>query len=251
MSAAAAAVTVGTVAVVAAAVVGAVQLIGGPTGDVVATPGPSPTVSGSTLEPTATAGPAPTVEPTPTVSPTDLPTPTPSLEPDPDPTPRDDGTVLAGPPPGAGEPEPAPSAGPPPEPQPDPGPGPDPGPDPPPAPDVVVEPPEGGIVLAAGGVGQELGLTVRNDGDRAAVDLRAEITLPPGVEVQGIAGIIAVGAGLAPLVTDGWVCTPVAQHQATCALPELPAHTAVRLVLRVSNGEEFVPTAGLSVGVRI
>ncbi|TGY85046.1 hypothetical protein E5226_08220 [Cellulomonas shaoxiangyii] len=116
---------------------------------------------------------------------------------------------------------------------------------------MVVEPPDGGIVLAAGSAGQELGLTVRNDGDRPAVDLRAEVTLPPGVRVDGIAGIIAVGAGFAPLVTDGWVCAPAGEHQAACALPELPPRTAVRLVLRVSIDEAFVPADGLSVGLRI
>ncbi len=249
----AAAVTVGAVAVVAAAVVGATQVLG--PGDAGPLPGVSGTSLATSLAPSAgpTGDVLPVPPPVPSVSPTDLPgdLAEPAVPEEPgladgsaggDATGpgraggRASGSVLAGSDPEA--PVPDPSAGPPPDPaapgQPGPGPvPPDPTPPPEPAPVVVVEP-GGGLALVAGSGGQQIALTVRNDGGRAAVDLRADVALPPGVRVEAVGGVLVAGRGATPLVTDGWVCLSSGEHAATCTLPELPPGASAPLVLRVS-----------------
>ncbi|WP_198303441.1 sigma-70 family RNA polymerase sigma factor [Cellulomonas sp. PSBB021] len=220
------------------------------------TPTTSPGASASpTSTPTGPASPGPTSSADPAVppgapdvpDPADEPTAGPSLGPTPDPTGGPTAEPTSGP---TAEPTSAPS----PEPTAGPTAGPTTEPTPPPrAPDVVVALPDGGLVLAAGVGPQDLAITLRNAGGRAATDLRAELGLPEGVSVEGVLGV-APARTASPAVTGGsatvaalrdrlqatdWTCHGAQTRHASCELPSLPAGEAARLVVRVAVDEAF------------
>lgn len=226
----AAAIAAGAVAVAAIAAVGVYGLLGSEDEPVAA---PSPSIS--TPAPSET----PTTAPTPTPSaPAPTPTPSPSAVPD-----LDRGTLLAD-----DEADDADETTTRPAPRPTVAPTTDPGTDPtvapPPAPAppaVSVEVPADGLVLAAGLAGQELAFGVRNSGGTVATDLVAEVTLPTGVTVDGIAAAAVEGlggGGFAVMAAQGWVCdggSPVVH----CTLARLAPASVAQLALKVSIDETF------------
>ena len=69
--------------------------------------------------------------------------------------------------------------------------------DPPPAPapaSVSIDVPPGGLTLEAGLGGQELVVGLLNSGGTAATDLVAEVTLPDGVALDGVAAAASKGS---------------------------------------------------------
>lgn len=239
------AIPLGAVAVAAGAVVlGAVTVAGVAgllTGDEPqAAPVPSVSASSETVAPTGTATPAPTPStPTPGPSPSAIPTPDADLdgtilaEDDDGTTTPDDDTVVT-------DPEPADE--------------PTTEPDPVPPADVSLDLPDGGLVLAAGVAGQDLTIGVRNSGGTTATELVAEVTLPTGVSLDGIADVAlqALPAGrFGVRAAGGWVCAGGSGGGVVrCTLDELPPSTLARLVLRVSIDESY-DGADAQVGVSV
>jgi len=249
-------------AVVVAGVAAAVVLGRGSDGDLVeagptvtatASPAPTPTDVG----PTPSATQSPTVEPTPESSdePVESEVPVPPLPVSDVQTPAPEPTDLPTPDPTLA-PEPEPSDTPSPEPTPDPTVDPTPEPTPPTAPRVVVAIPEDGLVIAAGVGPQELGLTLRNEGETAATDLVAELRLPEGVAVDDMVGLAPAGRGVTAggspaggsltvgalrdrIAADDWTCRGEQTRRATCSLRELPGGQSARLVVRVLVDEAF------------
>ncbi|MET0788919.1 MAG: sigma-70 family RNA polymerase sigma factor [Cellulomonas sp.] len=239
----AAAIAVGSVALAAVAAIGIATLLGSPDSATVADPTPSSSLSASP-EPSSSDGALVTPQPT------DVPTPEPTeLAPDEtllgdEPT-LDDGALTAdGPFSSTGEDQPADPEQPanPEEPA-----------VPTPA-SVTVEVPPGGLMLEAGLADQELTIGLRNSGETAANNLVADVTLPPGVTLDGVSA--AAFAGITPgrfavMGSAGWVCvvgdgTGVAR----CTLDTLPGLTSSTLVLRVSIDESYDLSDG-EVGLRV
>lgn len=239
------AIPLGAVAVAAGAVVLGAVTVAGVTGllkgdEPQAGPAPSVSASSESVAPTGTAEPTPTPTPTaPGPSPSAIPTPDADLDGtvlagDDDAATLDDDTVDAGPDP-VGEPTTDP------EPQ-----------TVPPA-DVSVDIPDGGLVLAAGLTGQDLTIGVRNSGGTAATELVAEITLPTGVSVDGIAGVAleSLPAGrFGVRAAGGWVCADAVDGVVRCTLDALPPASVARLVLRVSIDEAY-DSAEAQVGLSV
>ncbi|AEI13402.1 sigma-70 family RNA polymerase sigma factor [Cellulomonas gilvus] len=182
-------------------------------------------------------------DPDPTSDPTDAPTSVPTSDPTtPPPTGEPTTEPTAEP---TGEPTTEPTGEPTTEPT-----------DPPDDPTLTIDLPPDGLVLAGGAAGQDLSLTVRNDGGQAAVQLVAEVTLPEGVVVdsaQGTApttvlagpswsGPFAATALVAPRMfaaADDWTCVVPSPQLARCTLASLPARDAARLTVQVSIDETF------------
>lgn len=253
----AAAIAVGSVALAAAAAISIVTLLGSPDDATVAAPTSSASESSSaTPDPSSTAGalvlPQPTDIPTmdPTPEPTTDPTADPTAVPTPEPTglAADDGTV---PPEGAVTADPVTT---------DPvvaGPTDPTGPtDPvPPTPAAVsVELPPGGLTLEAGLGDQELSFGLHNSGEATATDLVADVTLPQGVTLDGVAASAFAGATsgrFAVVGAGGWVCvTGDATGIARCTLDSLPGGATSTVVLRVSIDESYDREDG-EVGFRV
>lgn len=235
------AVAVGGVAVVAAAAVGVYSLLG-PGADPIAAP--VPTVSAT---PSPSASPEPTTTPEATPVPTPTPTPSPTAIPEPGP---DDALLAEEDDDAPARTVPRPTVTPrtaPEEPV-------EPGPvDPEPA-DVSVVLPDGGLVLAAGLAGQELVIGVQNRGGATATDLVAEVSLPTGVSVDGIAdaALQQLGTGrFAVSTAEGWVCADGSGTGiVSCTLASLPPSSVARLVLRVSIDEAYDGSEA-QVGLRV
>lgn len=230
------AVAAGSVAVAAIAAVGIYGLTRGT--DPEALPAPSVSVPAETPTPTPGTDTTPAPTPTPTPSPTDVPDLDESgallADEQQDGTPR----VRTGPRTTTDEQTPDGETTP-----------------PPPAPaDVDVVLPEGGLVLSAGIAGQELAFGVQNTGGTVATDLVAEVTLPVGVSVDGIAD--AALAGLAPgrfavTTAAGWVCADgTGTGVVRCTLATLPPSSVARLVLSVSIDEAY-DGVDAAVGLRV
>ncbi len=251
----AAAIAVGGVAVAAAAAVGIATLLSPSDGGNAVAPTPSSSVSATTDAPTpsATPGTLPTDLPTPqpTDLPTDLPTPEPTDlladGPTVDDVPADGtttDTVTGGSTLFASTNDPAPPT----EPT-DPTVPTDPVVPEPPAPaDVSVSLPAGGLALEAGVTGQALTVTVANSGGTAVTDLTAQVTLPDGVTLDGVAPVAFAGqaAGrFAAVGSAGWVCVMGAQVTlAECTLDVLPPQSTSTLALRVSVDESYEASDG-------
>lgn len=231
------AVAAGTVAVAAIAAVGIYGLTRG-TDEPEALPAPSVSVPAESPTPTPSTSVVPEPTPTPTPSPTDVP----DLD--------ESGALLAD------EPQDGtPRVRTQPRDTDDEAPADDPTPPPAPAPaDVDVVLPDGGLVLAAGLAGQELAFGVQNTGGTAATNLVAEVTLPVGVSVDGIAG--AELEGLTPgrfavTAAGGWVCAPgTGTGLVSCTLATLPPSSVARLALRVSIDEAY-DGMDAAVGLRV
>ncbi|GEK20498.1 sigma-70 family RNA polymerase sigma factor [Cellulomonas xylanilytica] len=121
---------------------------------------------------------------------------------------------------------------------------PPPPPPPPPAPaSVSIDVPSAGLTLEAGLGGQELVVGLLNSGGTAATDLSADVTLPDGVTLDGIAAAALEGiggGGFAVSTAAGWLCVVGdGANIASCTLDTLPALSTSTLVLRVSIDEAF------------
>ncbi|KRD43887.1 hypothetical protein ASE38_06750 [Cellulomonas sp. Root930] len=241
----AAAITAGSVALAAVAAISVATLLSSPDGST-ATATTSPSASPSTPAPTPSAS-AGAVAPAP--QPTDIPTPEPTeLLPDEiildEDVQEPEGDLTAAAAGSAGSAAPADTTDPadPADPE-----------EPTPA-DVAVELPSGGLALEAGLGGQELAVVVRNNGGTAATDLVAEVTLPAGVELDGVAAAAFSGlsAGrFAVTASAGWVCVVGdGTNLARCTLDALPARSTSVLPLRVSIDESFDRSDG-EIGLRV
>ncbi|NUU19498.1 sigma-70 family RNA polymerase sigma factor [Cellulomonas humilata] len=241
----AAAITVGSVALAAVAAISVATLLSSPEGSTATAPttSPSATPSTPTPEPTSTADDAPSTRPT------DVPTPEPTellpdeivLDDDDEAVDPDTSLTAEAPTDPADTTPPADPA----EPA-----------DPlaaTPA-DVGVELPTGGLALEAGLGGQELAVVVRNNGGTAATDLVAEVTLPEGVTLDGVAAAaftgLAAGRFAAPS-SAGWVCVDAGgTNVAQCTLDSLPPRSTSNLLLRVSIDESYDRSDG-EIGLRV
>ena len=121
---------------------------------------------------------------------------------------------------------------------------------------MSIDVPPGGLTLEAGLGGQELVVGLLNSGGTAATDLVAEVTLPDGVALDGIAAAALDGlaAGrFAVMGAAGWLCVDGAAAGVTvarCTLDRLPALSTSTLVLRVSIDESFDRADG-EIGLRV
>ncbi|MEZ0449933.1 hypothetical protein AB5970_18845, partial [Cellulomonas sp. ICMP 17802] len=238
----AAAIAAGSVALAAVAAIGVATLLGSPDDAVVAGPTPSSSSAPSTPapEPSASTGVVPAPQPTdaPTPAPTDLPPDATLLGGDqPNPFVASGDVTADGPFSAPAEPvvpetppaQPTPAA-------------------------VTIDVPPGGLALEAGLAGQELAVGVRNDGQSAATNLVAEVTLPDGVTLDGVSAssFADVSAGrFAVLGSAGWVCVVGdGSNLARCTLDTLPGLSTSTLVLRVSIDESYDRSDG-QVGLRV
>lgn len=236
-----AAAVVGSVALAAVAAVAIANLLSSPD-DQTAAPEPTSSESASSAP-----GPTPSAAAVATPQPTDLPTPQPSDEPtdddllaDGDDTPDVAGDVTAE--------APAVTVTAPTDPV-------DPVEPPPPAPaSVSIDVPPGGLTLEAGLGGQELVVGLLNSGGTAATNLVAEVTLPDGVALDGVAAAALdglVGGRFAVMSAAGWVCVVGdGANVARCTLDRLPPLSTSTLALRVSIDESFDRADG-EIGLRV
>lgn len=250
----AAAVVVGGVALAAVAAVAIANLVSSPDDTTATTPEPTSSESASST-PEPTSGTGATASP----QPTDIPTPEPSDEPtddivfdDDDTTGSSDdtGDVTADGPQDTGTTPGTPPAAPvvpttpvvpvtPPAPAPA---------------SVSIDVPPTGLALEAGLGGQELVVGLLNSGGTAATNLVAEVTLPDGVVLDGVAAASLeglTGGRFAVMGAAGWLCVdgPVG-NVARCTLDRLPALSTSTLVLRVSIDESFDRSDG-EIGLRV
>ncbi|KQR08555.1 sigma-70 family RNA polymerase sigma factor [Cellulomonas sp. Leaf334] len=240
-----AAAVVGSVALAAVAAVAIANLLSSPEDPVVAAPEPTSSESArSTPEPTPNASGAATPQPT------DLPTPEPTDAPaddtddtdvivDDDEDTPDAGDVTADDP-AVTVPPTAPVV-----------------PVVPPAPapaSVSIDVPSGGLALEAGLGGQELMVGLINSGGTVATNLVAEVTLPDGVTLDGIAAAAIdglVGGRFAVMGAAGWVCVVGdGANVARCTLDRLPPLSTSTLALSVSIDESFDRADG-EIGLRV
>ncbi|GEL99028.1 hypothetical protein CTE05_25750 [Cellulomonas terrae] len=226
-----AAAVVGSVALAAVAAVAIANLLSSPEEPVVAAPEPTSSESASsTPEPTPSASAAATPQPTdiPTPEPTDVPTDDTDVVVDDEEEAPDDGDVTADGPVTAVPPTvpvvpvvpPAPSPA-----------------------SVSIDVPSGGLTLEAGLGGQELVVGLLNSGGTVATNLVAEVTLPDGVALDGVAAAALdglAGGRFAVMGAAGWVCVVgEGANVARCTLDRLPPLSTSTLALRVSIDESF------------
>jgi anti-sigma factor RsiW len=101
---------------------------------------------------------------------------------------------------------------------------------------LVVSDPSGGVALAAGQTGQELGVDVTNTGTGPATNLVARVDLPAGVDAESVT--LLVGGRFAARLGTSWDCAAVATG-VSCTLPVLDAGASTHVSVQVGVAEDF------------